>query len=91
MKKRRKFTAKFKTKVVIESLSERCTLSELAQKYDLHPNQISRWKQEFLSSAELIFEKSLKSVKSEDAEKERLYKIIGRQKVDIDFLKQALS
>jgi len=91
MNKRRNFSAKFKTKVVLEALSERQTITELAQKHKLHPNQISKWKQEFLSGAEIVFEKGTKSGKSEYAEKDRLYKIIGEQKVDIDFLKKALS
>jgi transposase len=38
---RRQFDGKFKTKVVIESLRERKTLSEICKEYDLHPNQIS--------------------------------------------------
>ena len=91
MNTRRKFASKFKTKVVLEALSERRTISELAQKHGLHPNQISRWKQEFLASAEIVFEKG--SVKKHDnsKEQEKLYKIIGEQKVEIDFLKKALS
>ena len=92
MNKRRNFSSKFKTKVVLESLTEQKTLSELAQKHKLHLNQISKWKQEFLASAESIFEKG-KSKKHEDDKKteEKLYKIIGQQKVEIDFLKHALS
>ncbi|MFO7657159.1 MAG: transposase [Bacteroidales bacterium] len=46
-KTRRKFSAAFKTKVVLEAIKERYTLSELAQQYDLHPNQIALWKKEF--------------------------------------------
>ena len=91
MNKRRKFTAKFKTKVVLEALSERYTINELAQKYSLHPNQVSKWKQEFLASAESIFQKGSVKNKDESKEKEKLYKIIGQQKVELDFLKNALS
>jgi len=50
-KQRRKFTSEFKTQVAIEALKERYTLSELAKKFDLHPNQISKWKQEFVDNA----------------------------------------
>ena len=57
MNKRRNFSAKFKTQVVLEALKEQQTLSELAQKHGLHLNQISKWKQEFLASAETVFEK----------------------------------
>ena len=91
MNKRRNFSAKFKTKVVLEALSERQTITELAQKHSLHPNQISKWKQEFLLGAEIVFEKGSKRGNSGDVETDRLYKIIGEQKVDIDFLKKALS
>ena len=91
MNKRRNFSAKFKTKVVLEALSERQTLTDLAQKFDLHVNQISKWKQEFLSSAEEIFEKGKSKKQSDDKKEEKLYKIIGQQKVEIDFLKNALS
>ena len=88
---RRKFTTKFKTRVVLESLKERSSLAELAQKYELQPTQISNWKREFLNSAESVFEKGNKSKKTEvEEEKEHLLKTIGQQKVEIDFLKDAL-
>jgi len=88
---RRKFTTKFKTRVVLESLKERNSLAELAQKYELQPTQISNWKREFFNSAESIFEKGNKFKKTEvEEEKERLLKTIGQQKVEIDFLKDAL-
>ena len=89
---RRKFTSKFKTKVVLEALKERSSLAELAQKYDLHPQQISTWKRDFLSGAESVFDNGKPSKKSEaDQEKDRLLKTIGQLKVENDFLKNALS
>ena len=89
---RRKFTPKFKTKVAIEALKDRDTLTVLAQKHELHPQQITTWKREFLEGADSIFEKGQKSKKSESEEKkDELHRIIGQQKVEIDFLKQALS
>ncbi|MCC4214780.1 transposase [Leeuwenhoekiella parthenopeia] len=88
---RRKFTPKFKTKVVLEALKERQTVKELAQRYEISPQQINLWKREFLSQAESVFEKGEKSGKSEAEEKEdRLLKVIGQQKVELDFLKNAL-
>lgn len=88
---RRKFTSAFKTKVVLEALKERTSLAELAQKYQLQPTQISAWKREFLDGASEVFDKGKKSKKSEaEEEKERLLKTIGQQKVEIDFLKDAL-
>tara|TARA_Y100000310_G_C20556392_1_gene750753 strand:- start:894 stop:1169 length:276 start_codon:yes stop_codon:yes gene_type:complete len=88
---RRKFTSAFKTKVVLEALKERMSLAELAQKYELQPTQISAWKREFLDGATDVFDKGKKSKKSaSEIEKERLLKTIGQQKIEIDFLKDAL-
>ena len=76
---------------MLESLKERHSLTELAQKYELHPNQISTWKREFLEGAEQVFDSGKKSPKSEaDQEKDRLLKAIGQLKVENDFLKDAL-
>ena len=44
MASRRKFSSRFKTKVVLEALKERSSLAELAKKYDIAPTQISIWK-----------------------------------------------
>ncbi len=89
--KRRKFTSKFKTKVVLEALSERFTVSQLAERHQLHPNQISNWKSQFLANVESVFAKGKNSQKSEaDQEKDSFLRTIGEQKVRIDFLKNAL-
>ncbi len=68
-RERRKFSADFKTKVVLESLKERSSIEELARKYELHPNQISIWKKEFLSNASAIFQSQ--SVKSDEKKPKR--------------------
>lgn len=87
---RRKFSAAFKTKVVLEAIKEQQPIQDLASKFELHPNQISTWKNEFLSNASTVFEgKKEKLEPAVDAEK--LYKVIGEQKVEIDFLKQVLG
>lgn len=88
---RRKFTSKFKTKVVLEALKERQTVKELAQKYEVSPQQINNWKRDFLEEAGTVFSKGGKTKKSEAQEKEeRLLKVIGELKVENDFLKNAL-
>lgn len=91
MSNRRKFTSQFKKKVVLDALKEQETLSDLAQKYKLHPQQITTWKTHFLANAVLVFEKG-KSSKDDTAEKEKddLLRTIGQQKVEIDFLKKSL-
>jgi len=88
---RKKYTSKFKTKVVLEALKERSTAAELAQKYELAPQQINLWKREFLAKAEDVFESKGKSRKeAADEEKDQLLKVIGQLKVENDFLNNAL-
>ena len=81
MRTHRKFTSKFKTKVVLEALSERFTMSQLAEKHQLHPNQISQWKNQFLQNADSVFDKGVKSPQAkEDEGKDKLLKIrFGQQ------------
>lgn len=87
---KRKFTLAFKAKVAIEALKERETLSELSNRFELHPNQISQWKREFLDNAEKVFQD--KDHKKDDTEKQmgELYQKIGKLEVENDFLKKSL-
>lgn len=88
---RRKFTSKFKTKVVLEALKERLTTKEIAQRFDISVQQVNLWKREFVSGAETVFSKGKTSKKIEsELKEERLLKVIGQQKVELDFLKNAL-
>ena len=90
--KKRTFTSAFKTKVVLEALSERFTIQELGQKHNLPPTQISNWKSHFLSNANGVFNKAVKDTKTQAQEKEEHFlNVIGQQNIEIDVLKQALS
>jgi transposase len=92
MRSKRKFTPEFKTKVSLEALKERESVSELALRYELHPNQINDWKKEFLQKASTVFEKGkTKSTTIDEKETDRLFKVIGQLKVENDFLRKALS
>lgn len=89
--KRRRFSSEFKSKVVIEALKERMTAQELAQKYKILPQQITKWKRDFLDGASQVFDKGSKVVKSEqELERDKLLKIIGELKVENDWLKKKL-
>ena len=87
---RRKFTSEFKFKVVLEALSERYTIQELGRKYEIHPTQITNWKSQFLKNGQAVFDRPMKDSKTEAQELEDRYlKVIGQQKMEIDFLKKA--
>jgi transposase len=89
---RRKFTTKFKTEVALSAIREQQTLSDLAQKFELHPNQISQWKREFLNNAEKAFGSDGKSKKTQAEEKEQeLINLIGQQRIELEFLKKKLG
>ena len=83
---RRKFTPKFKARVVLEALKERQTTQKLAPKFEIGSQQINLWKQEFLSQAETVFDTGTKRKNTEAEEKEeRLLKVIGGQKWNLIF------
>ena len=90
MKKRKTYSSGFKTKVVLEALQERETIQEIGKKYDLHPNQISTWKNQFIAKANIVFDKGV--LKSDDEkEKNELYKKVGQLQIENDFLKKVLG
>ncbi len=91
-KSRRKFNSEFKTKVVLEALQERQTLSELSQKYQLHPNQISTWKKEFIAKASSVFESADRTREKElEEEKEAIFKELGQVQCEYNWLKKKLK
>ena len=92
MKQRRKHGSAFKIKVVLEALTERLTIAELAKKHQVHPTQINVWKQYFTEHASQIFDSGEMSVSAEqfDKERDKLYSKIGEQQVQLDFLKKKL-
>jgi len=90
---RRKFTSEFKKKVVLEALKERNTIQELAAKHEVHPQQITDWKRQFLENSDAAFERpGSGDGKTAEAEKliDQLYAQIGQLKVENDFLKKKL-
>ena len=74
---RRKHSDAFKTEVALEAIRERKTLSELAQEYQLAPAQISTWKAEFLSNAQMAFGFKRKKEDALDKQTDDLYNQIG--------------
>lgn len=93
-KSRRKFSAEFKAKVALEALKERETLKELAERFEVHANQISQWKQEFIDKSATIFEsekKKAKQEKEQETSRELLYEKIGRLEMENDFIKKNLK
>lgn len=91
-KTRRKHSAEFKVKVVLDMLKGAETLSEIASKYGVHPTQITKWRRAFLEKApELFGDKSPRKERVRDEVESELYKKIGQLQVELDFLKKKSS
>lgn len=87
---RRKFTAEFKAKVAMEALQEKLTLSELSKKYEVHPNLITKWKNQLKEQSTSVFkERGEATDDAKDKLIEQLYKTIGSLTMDVEFLKKS--
>lgn len=91
--KRRRYSAAFKLKVVLEVLKGEKTASQLAGELGVHPLVLSTWKKHLLNEGGQIFERSKRSsaLNSEQKEKAELYEQIGRLKMEVEWLKKKLE
>ena len=55
---RRNHTPAFKVKVVLAAVKGEMTLADLAQHFDVHPNQIAQWKAQLLEGASNVFDRA---------------------------------
>ena len=90
--KRKSYNPEEKAMIVLEVLREESTLNEIAQKYEVSPQLISRWKAEFIENMPAVFNKKnteVEKIKQEHAaEKEDLINQIGQLTVDVNWLKK---
>lgn len=87
MKTRRRFSAEFKAKVALEAIRGELTISELATKHQLHPNQITQWKRQAVENLAKAFDDRASDAQvGREAEVTKLHAKIGQLVVERDFL-----
>lgn len=86
---RRNHGAAFKAKVALEAIKEEQTLVQLAERFDVHPNQITKWKKQMLDRAQEVFAKGKKT--QEGPSIKELHAKIGQLAMENDFLETALG
>lgn len=90
-RKRRNHPPEFKAKVALDAAKGDKTVAELAQKYNLHANQISTWEKELLENAAMIFASDNQSGKDSSGEVDKLHAKIGQLTMGNDFLAKVLG
>lgn len=91
-KKLKRRDAELKLKVAVEALKSELSISQIASKYDIHPKQVTDWRDQLLNEGELIFtpKTSLRKTKT-DHEKDDLIHKIGQLTIEVDYLKKKLN
>jgi len=86
---RRNHSAAFKAKVALDAIKGDKTLAEIAQKHDVHPNQVTEWRRQLLEHAADVFGANAPVQPAVDLK--QLHAKIGQQALEIDFLAGALT
>ncbi len=90
-RKRRNHAPGFKGKVALAALSGEGTLAELAERFDVHPNQVKQWKQQLSEQEADVFGAGEDTRTLNEADTQKLHAKIGQLALENDFLSKALG
>lgn len=86
------FTPEQKASVVVAALKEQQTINQISAAYEVHPTQIGLWKKQALRGLKEVFsDKRKKENQTHDQLIAELYKQIGQQKMEFEWLKKKLE
>lgn len=89
---KKKYTAEFKSKVVIDILQGEKELNEICAENNLNPNMVRKWKQDFLQNAARVFDADAAQKKAQRKEhdlkkkNDQMLKTIGQLTLERNFL-----
>ena len=86
--KRKNYRPDFQAKVFLEAVKENKTLSEIGDRYKIHPNLVTKWKKKGLELLPSLFENSGNISSVTNYREEELLQEIGRLSVENEFLKK---
>lgn len=88
MADRRKFTAEFKARIVLEMLAEHKSAGQISREYKIKDSVISRWKQEFIERSPGLFEVGPAAQDDRDQRIAELERLAGKLALELDAAKK---
>ena len=88
---RKQYSAAFKAQIVLEALKETKTVAQIASDHQLHPNLVTKWKQEAVTELPVVFERKNTQAHLQEAQEQKvaqLYEQIGRLIMQVNWLKK---
>jgi len=89
--KRKKYPKEFKARVALEALKGDKSIAQISSEYEVHSAMIAKWKKQLKENVPDIFIRKNERDPSAELQVDNLYKQIGRQQVEIDWLKKKLG
>lgn len=87
---RRNHSPAFRAKVALEAVRGEQPIIEIAERFDVHPQVIAKWKRQLLENAATVFGEGEKE-KEGEADVAKLHAKIGELTMECDFLSGALG
>jgi transposase len=89
---RKTYTGEYKTKAVIELLQEAKTVSQISSEFEVHPNQLNKWKKVAIEALPKILDDGRKKGDKENEELRQkireLYEEVGELTIQLNWLKK---
>lgn len=90
---RKRYSSSFKTKVAIEAIKCDKTIAEISSSFEIHRDQVQKWKKVVLSGIPGLFSDKQTVKEKRNSEKliDELYRQIGQLKVENDWVKKKFN